>query len=111
MVNDRFVKGYLDHLTFRPDRYGKSTLFENGSLLVGLNCLNPGQAMEKHAHKNQTRFYSVMEGTGSIRIGEEEYDLGPGKVAWIPPGNVHQIQNSGDQNLVLLVGMTTFHDN
>jgi len=55
-------KEYRSFVNFQAERYGKSTLFENEHLLVGLNCLETGQEMEKHAHEVQCRFYAALEG-------------------------------------------------
>jgi quercetin dioxygenase-like cupin family protein len=64
MQDEVYFKDYRANTVFRPERYGKATLFENEHALVGLNCLECGQSMEKHAHEVQTRFYVVLEGRG-----------------------------------------------
>jgi len=89
MAESSFFKAYGDCLAFSPDRYGKSTLFENEGVLVGLNCFEPGQSMEKHAHEVQTRFYFVVEGNGLAWVGRVKGDIEPGMVVWVPPGNTH----------------------
>jgi quercetin dioxygenase-like cupin family protein len=104
-----FFKDYHDSICSRPDRYAKATLFENEAVLVGMNCLDPGQSLDKHAHKDQTRFYLVLEGNGLFRVGDQEGNYGPGTVIWIPAGNMHHIQNQGNQPLVLLVGIAPGH--
>jgi quercetin dioxygenase-like cupin family protein len=70
MENNEFCKDYRSFVSFQAERYGKSTLFENEHILVGLNCLEPGQGMEKHAHEVQCRFYIVLEGNGQVWIGD-----------------------------------------
>ena len=81
MENTELFKDYKDFVSFRAERYGKSTLFENEHILVGLNCLEPGQAMEKHAHEIQCRFYLVLEGDGQVWVGEENGHPRHGRVA------------------------------
>ena len=66
MEKNEFFKNYKEFVTFKTERYGKSTLFENEHILVGLNCLESGQEMEKHAHEVQCRFYVILEGKGII---------------------------------------------
>jgi quercetin dioxygenase-like cupin family protein len=105
MVNNEFFKDYSSFLSFRPDRYGKSTLFENEHILVGLNCLLPGQLMEKHAHVVQIRFYLVIEGEGLISVGDEKQKAGVGMVIWVPAGFTHRIENTGEGQMILLVGI------
>jgi quercetin dioxygenase-like cupin family protein len=109
MDNSPNFKEYASFVNFCPDRYGKSTLFENDHILVGLNCLEAGQCMEKHIHEVQNRFYLVLEGKGIIRVGEEKREAGPGMVVWIPAGLSHRIENDGDGRMVLLVGIAPAH--
>jgi quercetin dioxygenase-like cupin family protein len=106
MDETEFFKDYRDFVIFRPDRYGKATLFANEQMLVGLNCLEPGQAMEKHAHALQCRFYIVLEGQGQIWIDEQRQETENGTVTWILAGHAHRILNFGETRLVLLVGIT-----
>ena len=105
MENTELFKDYKDFVSFRAERYGKSTLFENEHILVGLNCLEPGQAMEKHAHEIQCRFYLVLEGRGQVWIGDEQMKTDQGTVIWVPAGRPHHIVNSGGERMVMLVGI------
>ena len=109
MDNTELFKDYKDFVSFRSDRYGKSTLFENEHILIGLNCLEPGQTMEKHAHESQYRFYLVLEGHGQVRIGNEQMETKKGTVIWVPAGRPHHILNSGAERMVMLVGITPSH--
>ena len=105
MDNNEFFKDYSAFVSFRTERYEKATLFENEHILVGLNCLEPGQEMEKHSHEVQCRFYLVLEGRGSAQVGEEVQDIRPGTVIWISTGSSHKIENTGTEPLVMLVGI------
>jgi mannose-6-phosphate isomerase-like protein (cupin superfamily) len=105
MENNEFFKDYRSFVSFQADRYGKATLFENEHILVGLNCLEPGQGMEKHAHEIQCRFYVVLEGNGQVWIDDEQKQVEKGIVIWIPAGHPHRIVNIGIERMVLLVGI------
>ncbi|MDR3572786.1 MAG: cupin domain-containing protein [Anaerolineaceae bacterium] len=105
MESDAFFKDYKSFISFQSNEYFKTTLFENEHILLGLNCMEPGQVTEKHAHEVQLRFYLVLEGSGYVRIGNSETEAGPGTVIWIPAGNAHTVINTGSQNMILLVGM------
>jgi len=107
MDNDTFFKDYHPFVAFRDDRYGKSTLFESDHILVGLNCLKPGQEMGKHAHEAQWRFYVVLEGHGQVGVGDQLDEAETGMVIWVPPGYTHRINNTGGECLVLLVGIAS----
>jgi quercetin dioxygenase-like cupin family protein len=106
METDEIFKKYESYITFKSDHYGKSTLFQNEQLLVGLNCLEPGQGMEKHDHEIQSRFYIVLEGSGRVGVGDTQKDTSQGMVIWVPPGHAHWIKNTGSGSMVLLVGIT-----
>jgi len=105
MERDEFFKNYSSFVSFQVERYGKSTLFENERILVGLNCLEPGQEMEKHAHEIQCRFYIVLEGNGHAWVDDEQEEVQKGMVIWIPSDHTHRIVNTGMERMVMLVGI------
>lgn len=96
---------YSHHTGSNPAKFFKSTLFQSANLLLGLNCLDPGQAQAPHAHAGQDKFYYVIEGEGAFELGDETYHGGPGSVVWAPAGVPHGVTNPGDSRLVLLVGI------
>jgi mannose-6-phosphate isomerase-like protein (cupin superfamily) len=89
-----------------PDRMYKSTLFESQRLLLGLNCLEPGQADRAHTHAEQDKFYFVLEGEGEFTIGDEAVKAGAGMTVLAPAGVTHGVENKGNQRLVILMGLT-----
>lgn len=99
------VKKIDDHVGQRDDKFFKSTLFRTDSLLLGLNCLNPGQVQSPHAHADQDKFYYVVDGGGRFWIGEERRSAVAGDVVWAPAGLEHGVENDGDVRLTLLVGI------
>jgi quercetin dioxygenase-like cupin family protein len=108
MEDSNYFKNYVDHYNFKSEKYGKSALFENEHLFVGMNCMEPGQAMEKHAHDDQCRFYLVLSGNAHVWVGNEEKTISEGTVIWFPPHHLHKIVNEGSSRLVLLVGFNNF---
>ncbi len=99
------ILDYRDHVGSRPDKFYKSTLFQGQRLLLGINCLEPGQSQAVHAHDDQDKFYYVIEGEGSFTLGEESHAAGPGKVILAPAGLPHGVHNSGAKRLTVLVGI------
>jgi quercetin dioxygenase-like cupin family protein len=100
-----YVKRLADHVGARPDKFYKTTLFRGDALLLGLNCLEPGQAQAPHDHAGQDKFYYVVEGVGRFQVGEAFANAGPGEVVWAPAGVVHGVANDGQERLTLLVGI------
>lgn len=100
-----YIKQPLDHAGARPDKFYKATLFRGDALLLGVNCLEPGQTQPAHDHADQDKFYYVIEGVGRFQVGEAFAAAGPGQVVWAPAGVVHGVSNEGESRLTLLVGI------
>lgn len=96
---------YRTHTGSNPDKLFKSTLFHSERLLLGLNCLDPGQIQSVHAHADQDKFYYVVEGEGEFVVGDETRRAGSGHAVWAPAGVDHGVTNTGTRQLVLLVGI------
>jgi quercetin dioxygenase-like cupin family protein len=101
---------YRNHIGSNPERQFKSTMFKSARLMLGLNCLEPGQSQNEHTHDEQDKFYFVLEGVGDFVVGEEERTAGEGVVVWAPAGVSHGVANNGKKRLVLLVGIAPYTD-
>jgi mannose-6-phosphate isomerase-like protein (cupin superfamily) len=64
--------------------------------------LAPGAATAPHFHLQTEEIYYILSGTGRMRIGEEQRDVGPGDAIAIPPRAIHTIANIGTSPLVFL---------
>lgn len=62
----------------------------------------PGASTTAHHHVRSEEVYLVTAGRGLLRIGAEEREVGPGDCAAIPPGTVHQLTNTGSEDLVVV---------
>ncbi len=96
---------YRRHVGARADKFFKATLFESPRLMLGLNCLEPGQAQAAHDHAGQDKFYFVIEGEAEFSVGGQARPAGAGAVIWAPAGVVHGVTNTGAARLVVLVGI------
>ena len=90
--------------SFRADAATKVDLFGGGSLLVGLNCFEPGQAQRVHAHAGADKFYLVVSGRARMTVGDETREAAPGTVVWAPAGVPHGVAGALERT-VLLVGI------
>jgi mannose-6-phosphate isomerase-like protein (cupin superfamily) len=99
------VKKLADHVGEAEEKFFKTTLFRSDTLLLGINCLRPGQAQPAHVHDDQDKFYFVVEGKGRFRLGETRLIAGEGEVVWAPAGLEHGVRNDGQSQLTLLVGI------
>lgn len=96
---------YQEHTGSRPDKFFKSTLFQSPRILLGLNCLEPGQTQAVHDHDHQDKFYFVIEGEGEFTVGDEVRTVGAGYAVWAAAGIPHGVTNHGSRRLTILVGM------
>jgi quercetin dioxygenase-like cupin family protein len=91
-----------DHAQFRPDKMGKSTIFESPRLLVGLNAFEPGQSHALHAHAGMDKVYQVVEGEGHFLLDGRELPMRAGDLLVAPDGVPHGVRNSGTGRLLVL---------
>jgi mannose-6-phosphate isomerase-like protein (cupin superfamily) len=62
----------------------------------------PGMTTALHFHCRAEEIYYILSGAGRMRIGDEWRDVGPGDAIAIPPGDAHQITNTGAADLIFL---------
>jgi mannose-6-phosphate isomerase-like protein (cupin superfamily) len=56
-----------------------------------------------HSHVGQWEFYYVMEGAGEMRLEEGVVSINEGDAMMCPPGEAHQIHNTGESDLVVQI--------
>jgi quercetin dioxygenase-like cupin family protein len=61
----------------------------------------PGQVASAHAHQDMCEVFFVELGTGVIQIDQVDCELSPGVCVVIEPGEVHEVKNTGETELVL----------
>jgi mannose-6-phosphate isomerase-like protein (cupin superfamily) len=100
-----FVKRLSSYATFAPDKMTKSTIAQGEFLFAGLNAFEPDQEHAAHTHQGQDKLYVILEGTGTLRIGDQSETLSAGDAAFAPSGVVHSIRNPGPERLVVMTVM------
>ncbi|MBI3853784.1 MAG: cupin domain-containing protein [Verrucomicrobia bacterium] len=56
-----------------------------------------------HSHAAEWEFYLIISGTGKVRAGKVTRSLKPGDCVMNPPGEPHQINNTGREDLLYYV--------
>lgn len=56
-----------------------------------------------HAHSAQWEFYLIKSGRGKVIKSDGETEVGSGDYFVCPPGEAHQVSNSFEEELVMLV--------
>jgi quercetin dioxygenase-like cupin family protein len=64
----------------------------------------PGAAHERHLHPNAAEVLYVIRGRGAAGTEDEEHEVTPGTVQYIPPGAVHWLRNLDENEELEIVG-------
>jgi quercetin dioxygenase-like cupin family protein len=91
-----------DLAEWRPEKMGKSTIYESTHLLVGLNAFEPGQSHALHAHEGMDKVYYVLEGNGVFLLDGRELPMHAGNLLVAPQGVPHGVTNTGTSRLLVL---------
>lgn len=94
-----------DHIEFRTSHFFKGTLFESAHMLVGIDCLVPGQAQPPHMHAGHDKMYYVQQGQGVFTVSDQIFVVKPGDVIWAPADTMHHVANQGSEPLIMLITM------
>jgi len=54
------------------------------------------EAEVPHRHDHHDLVVVILEGHGSMRLGDEERPVGPGSILYVPRGTVHAFRNASD---------------
>jgi quercetin dioxygenase-like cupin family protein len=90
------------HAQWRADRMGKSTIFQSGHLLVGLNAFEPGQFHDLHAHAGMDKVYFVIEGEGLFLLEGRKLPMRAGDLLVAPDGVPHGVENNSQARLLVM---------
>jgi mannose-6-phosphate isomerase-like protein (cupin superfamily) len=90
--NDR--AGQVAYLLLAPGQFGSNRM------AITMVHGEPGSEQPLHSHPEADQAYVVAAGTGLMRVNDEEQEVGPGTLVFIPPGAKHSIRNTGSVPLV-----------
>lgn len=90
----------LDGSTIREVAGPAWTAARNQSLAEA--TVPPGSDTAAHYHRTTEEIHLFTSGSGRMRLGEEEREVGVGDCVVLPPGVEHKLWNTGTEPLVLL---------
>jgi len=65
--------------------------------------LQPGTNCGQHSTKDHEELLVFLSGQGLMLIGDQDsFQVGEGKVCYIPPNTVHDIKNTGSKPLIYI---------
>ena len=75
-----------------------------------ISTYQPGAYVESHVHQVQEQIYHFLSGQGLLILDNKKHLMREHDVAYIPPGVVHELHNTGLESLVFLVITSPFND-
>jgi len=101
------VKAVVDELT-RQDHdsavhhrtvhrpWGSYTVLEDGDdCKVKRLVVRPGGVLSLQRHQQRSEHWTVVAGTASVRVDDDELELNSGQTVEIPVGSLHRLENRG----------------
>ena len=65
--------------------------------------VNPGRTCGQHSTDQHEEVLVFLSGQGLLLIGQEDsFQVGEGKVCYIPPHTVHDVKNTGTEPLIYI---------
>lgn len=92
---------------FSPDSRVNQEILATASLMVRMNCYEPGQVTPMHLHPNEDEILYIVSGSGTITFKEsDDLPVTAGELVCLPADQFHQIVAGPDDRLVLIYFMT-----
>ena len=88
--------GQVSRLLLAPGQFGAKNL--SITWVEG----RPGSEQPVHSHPDSEQVYVIVQGRGSMTVGDETREVGPGSAILVPPATGHTICNVGEESLVFV---------
>jgi len=72
--------------------------------LLGWTVLPPGARHDRHRHHDADEFFVVLQGSGMVYTDDGREPAGKGDVVYTPREHWHGLDNTGDEDVVLVWG-------
>ncbi len=73
-------------------------------------CVGRGEETEVHLHRRSQEFYYILEGSGTMRLGDERLVVRPGDAILIPPGTSHNVRAESRRLRILCICTPPYAD-
>jgi len=90
------------HGTYIAPLIDRSTSDITGCSLAE-ETLPPGMAVKPHYHKTHEEIYYLITGVGRMRVADEWQEVSAGDAVYIPVNSVHSLENTGTEDIRLVV--------
>jgi mannose-1-phosphate guanylyltransferase / mannose-6-phosphate isomerase len=83
--------------------WGSYTVFEDADdCKVKRLVVRPGGVLSLQRHKHRSEHWTVVSGIATVRVGDEEFELGANETVQIPAGSLHRLENHGKENVHII---------
>ena len=77
-----------------------------GAFFLAEVLVPPGGGPPPHIHEREDETFYLLQGTLTVRVGEQAFETSQGDCAHLPRGIVHSFRNTGKENARMLVTAT-----
>ncbi len=96
------VRTLEDLVEFQPGGKVRKRVFIADKIEMELVCYEPGTNTVEHHHAGQDEIFIIMDGTGTITVGDEAVRVGPGSLVYAPADIKHGIEPDRDGRMVMV---------
>lgn len=83
--------------------WGSFTVLEDGDdCKVKRLVVKRGGILSLQRHEHRSEHWTVVSGTATVRVGDEEWDLGANQTVQIPAGSLHRLENRGSEDVHII---------
>ena len=103
--SDKHFSGWISAIPVRPvdtTGAGDDDKITDCAFSVHMTEWDPGCTIDVHSHDTQTEAMYCISGTGVAMVDGVEYPFVPDSMIVAPPKVMHQITNTGTENLKVL---------
>ena len=98
-----FVTGYSGDKKHEERQWGNFTiLLDQKGVKVKKIVVKPDQRLSLQLHTKRKELWYIVSGSGTVQVGNEEYQLESGDTININKYEVHRVKNNGLINLVFI---------
>jgi mannose-6-phosphate isomerase-like protein (cupin superfamily) len=75
---------------------------ESRRLTLGHTTIYATGSTTGHSHEDMEEVYYVVSGTGTMVVGDDEYEIHQGDALYVPPGAFHTTKQTGNMPLTVV---------
>ena len=96
-IEPKEILGGPIKVMFNPETVGSRYL------RFSVGYFGPGEGLNMHIHPESEEVYHVIEGRGTVYIGEEKSptEIDRNTAIYLPPGTIHGVKNTGRERFIV----------